>query len=101
MKLFDKIFGTYSEREIKKIVKLTDAVEDLSDEYKALSDTELASKTTVLKERLANGETLDDILPEAFALVREADTLPEHLASVRSECRSWVVFFFIKEELPK
>ena len=72
MKLFDKIFGTYSEREIKKIVKLTDAVEDLSDEYKALSDTELASKTTVLKERLANGETLDDILPEAFAAVREA-----------------------------
>ena len=72
MKLFDKIFGTYSEREIKKIVKLTDAVEALADEFSAYSDSELAAMTPKLKERLANGETLDDILPEAFATVREA-----------------------------
>jgi len=72
MKLIDKIFGTYSEREIKKIVKLTDAVEALADEYSALTDSELAAMTPKLKERLANGETLDDILPEAFATVREA-----------------------------
>ncbi len=72
MKLFDKIFGTYSEREIKKIIKLTDAVEALADEYSAKSDSELAEMTNKFKERLANGETLNDILPEAFATVREA-----------------------------
>ncbi len=72
MKLFDKIFGTYSEREIKKIIKLTDAVESLSEDYTKLSDAELSAKTPELKERLAKGETLDDILPEAFAAVREA-----------------------------
>ena len=72
MKLFDKIFGTYSEREIKKIIKLTDAVEELEEEYRELSDSALSAKTAELKERLANGETLDDILPEAFAAVREA-----------------------------
>jgi len=72
MKLFDKIFGTYSEREIKKIIKLTDAVEALADEYSAKSDSELAEMTTKFKERLANGETLDDLLPEAYAVCREA-----------------------------
>ena len=73
MKLFDKIFGTYSQRQIKKIRPLADAIEDLAEEYAAKSDEELAAKTEEFKSRLAEGETLDDILPEAFATVREAD----------------------------
>jgi len=72
MSLMTKIFGTYSERELKKIMPLVDKIESLEDEYKALSDDELRAMTPKLKARLANGETLDDILPEAFATVREA-----------------------------
>ena len=72
MKLFEKIFGTYSDKEIKKIEKLTDAVEALADEYSAMSDSELSGVTEKLKSRLQNGEGLDDILPEAFAAAREA-----------------------------
>ena len=72
MGLFQKIFGTYSERELKSIYPIADQIEALADEYKALSDAELQAKTSAFKERLANGETLDDILPEAFATVREA-----------------------------
>ena len=72
MGLFQKIFGTYSERELKSIYPIDDQIEALADEYKALSDAELQAKTPAFKERLANGETLDDILPEAFATVREA-----------------------------
>ena len=73
MGLFTKIFGTYSSRQIKRITPLADRVESLSERYAAMSDEELRNETSVLKERLANGETLDDILPEAFATVREAD----------------------------
>ena len=72
MGLFQKIFGTYSERELKSIYPIADQIEALADEDKALSDAELQAKTPAFKERLANGETLDDILPEAFATVREA-----------------------------
>ena len=72
MGLFQKIFGTYSERELKSIYPIADQIEALADEYKALSDAELQAKTPAFKEQLANGETLDDILPEAFATVREA-----------------------------
>ena len=72
MGLFQKIFGTYSERELKSIYPIADQIEALADEYKALSDAELQAKTPAFKERLANGETLNDILPEAFATVREA-----------------------------
>ena len=72
MGLFQKIFGTYSERELKSIYPIADQIEALADEYKALSDAELQANTPAFKERLANGETLDDILPEAFATVREA-----------------------------
>ena len=72
MGLFQKIFGTYSERELKSIYPIADQIEALADEYKALSDAELQAKTPAFKERLTNGETLDDILPEAFATVREA-----------------------------
>ena len=59
MGLFQKIFGTYSERELKSIYPIADQIEALADEYKALSDAELQAKTPAFKERLANGETLD------------------------------------------
>ena len=72
MGLFSKIFGTYSEREIKKLNSTVDRIEALADEYSALSESELRGKTAVFRERLAAGETLDDLLPEAFATVREA-----------------------------
>ncbi len=72
MGLFDKIFGTYSERELKKIDKIVCQVEALADKYSKMTDAELSGMTIVFKERLANGETLDDILPDAFAAVREA-----------------------------
>ncbi len=72
MGLFDKLFGSYSEKEIKKITPLVDKVEALEEEYKALSDEALKAKTAEFKERYKNGETLDDLLPEAFAAVREA-----------------------------
>ena len=72
MGLITKIFGTYSERELKRIYPIVDKIEALEEEYKALSDAELTAKTAEFKARLAAGETLDDILPEAFATVREA-----------------------------
>ncbi len=68
----DKLFGSHSDRELKKIKPIADAVEALEDEYRALSDDELKAKTAEFKQRLADGEELDDILPEAFATVREA-----------------------------
>ena len=67
-----KIFGDYSSRELKSIYPIVDKIEAMADEYKAMSDEALRAKTTEFKERLQNGETLDDILPEAFATVREA-----------------------------
>ena len=73
MGLINKIFGTYSQRQIKKIVSIVDKIESLADKYKAMSDSELRSMTDVLKKRLSDGETLDDILPDAFATIREAD----------------------------
>lgn len=72
MGLFDKLFGTYSERELKKIDKTVNQIEALADKYSAMTDAELSGMTPKFKERLANGETLDDILPDAFAAVREA-----------------------------
>ncbi len=73
MSLFTKIFGTYSEREVKKLTATVDKIEALADTFKAMSDDELRSMTLLFKDRLQNGETLDALLPEAFALVREAD----------------------------
>ena len=72
MSLANKLFGTYSERQIKKIKPLVDKIESLADHYKNLDDTALRATTALLKERLAAGETLDDILPDAFAACREA-----------------------------
>ena len=72
MSFLKKIFGDYSSRELKQIYPIVDRIDALGDEYKALSDEELRGKTQQFKDRLANGETLDSILPEAFATVREA-----------------------------
>ena len=72
MSLLTKIFGSYSDRELKQIYPIVDKIEALEPEYKALSDYNLIEKTEEFKERLSKGETLDDILPEAFATVREA-----------------------------
>ena len=72
MGLMKKIFGDYSSRELKSIYPIVDKIESMADEDKAMSDEALRAKTTEFKERLQNGETLDDILPEAFATVREA-----------------------------
>ena len=73
MGLISAIIGTYSERQLKKIEKTVDAIEALAPKYKEMSSDELQGVTQALKSRLASGETLDDILPDAFAAVREAD----------------------------
>ena len=72
MGLFTKMFGTRSEREVKKLAPMVDKVMALEEPYKKLSDEELKAKTQEFKTRLAGGETLDDLLPEAFATIREA-----------------------------
>ena len=72
MGLMQKIFGDYSSRELKSIYPTVDKIEAMADEFKAMSDAQLQAKTQEFKDRLANGETLDDILPEAFAAAREA-----------------------------
>ncbi len=72
MGLFTKLFGTHSQREIKKIMPTVNKILALEEEYKALSEEALKAKTAEFKERLAHGETLDDILVEAFAAIREA-----------------------------
>ena len=73
MGISEKLFGTYSERQLKKLVKVVDYIESLAPKYAAMSNEELSDTTRILKERLAKGETLDDILPDAFAAIREAD----------------------------
>ena len=72
MGLIQKIFGTYSQRELKSIYPIADKIEALEDEYRQLTDEQLQAKTPEFKQRLQQGETLDDILPETFAAVREA-----------------------------
>lgn len=72
MGLIQKIFGTHSENELKRIYPVADAIEAMEPQMQSLSDSELRNKTKEFKERLLQGETLDDILPEAFAAVREA-----------------------------
>ena len=72
MGLFTKVFGTRSDRELKKIQPLVNKVLALEEPYSKLSEEELRGKTAQFKERLSQGETLDDLLPEAFATIREA-----------------------------
>ncbi len=72
MNIIQKIFGTHSQNELKRVYPIADAVMALDEDMQKLSDEELKAKTKEFKERLENGETLDDILPEAYAVVREA-----------------------------
>ena len=72
MSLVEKLFGSFSDRELKKITPLTKQVLALEDKYQAMADAELQGQTALLKQRLAQGETLDDLLPDAFAVCREA-----------------------------
>ena len=72
MSKLTKIFGTHSQRELKRIYPIVDKVESYRDQMVALSDDELQAKTKEFKDRLEKGETLDDLLPEAYATVREA-----------------------------
>nr|WP_326166415.1 preprotein translocase subunit SecA [uncultured Oscillibacter sp.] len=72
MGLIKKIFGDYSSRELRSIYPIVDKIEAMADEYKAMTDAQLQAKTQEFKDRLAGGESLDDILPEAFATAREA-----------------------------
>jgi len=72
MGILDKIFGSYSDREIKRISPIADKIESLDSKMQSLTDEELRNKTLEFKERLSKGETLDDLLPEAYAVVREA-----------------------------
>ena len=71
-KFLTALFGDYSKKEVKRVKKIADKVLALESKYEAMDDKELSSQTAIFKERLANGETLDDILPEAFAVCREA-----------------------------
>ena len=73
MSFFEKIFGTFSDKELKKIRPLADKVLSLESEMQSLSDEALQGKTLEFRDRLSKGETLDDLLPEAFAVCREAD----------------------------
>ena len=73
MGLFAKVFGTYSDHQVKKLKVIADKIDALAQKYAAMDDATLRAQTTALRERLAAGETLDDILPDAFAVVREAD----------------------------
>ena len=71
-KFLDRIFGTYSERQLKAIYPVADKILSLENEYRALTDAQLRGKTDEFRQRFANGESLDSLLPEAFATVREA-----------------------------
>ncbi len=73
MGIFSSLFASYSEKQIKKIEATVNQIEALAQKYEAMSDDQLRAMTDILKDRLGSGETLDDILPDAFALVREAD----------------------------
>ena len=72
MKFIEKLFGTHSERELKRIMPLVDQIEALRPTMQSLTDEQLRDKTAEFKQRYANGESLDDMLVEAFAVVREA-----------------------------
>ena len=74
MNILKSLFGNYSKRELKRIQPIVDSVLELEDKYQKMDNEELASQTDILKERLKNGETLDDILPDAFAVCREASS---------------------------
>lgn len=95
MSVFTKIFGTHSEREVKRIIPIVDKIEALAPEFEKLTDEQLQAKTPEFKERLANGETLDDILPEAYATVREAATRVLDMRHYRVQLS--VALFYIRD----
>ncbi len=72
MGIFKNIFGSYSEKEVKRVMPIVDKINSLEDEISKLSDEELRNKTAEFKVRVQDGDTLDELLPEAFAVVREA-----------------------------
>ena len=88
MNIIQKIFGTHSQNELKRVYPIADAVMALDEDMQRLSDEELKAKTKEFKDRLENGETLDDILPEAYAVVREAASRRSEERRVGKECRS-------------
>ena len=73
MGFINKIFGTYSDRQLKKLEKYVDYIESLAPKYSAMTNEELSGTTELLRERLRNGETLEDIMADAYAAIREAD----------------------------
>ncbi|GAA0177718.1 preprotein translocase subunit SecA [Clostridium sediminicola] len=91
MGLFEKLFGTYSDRELKKLVGTLDKIDSYESEMKALSDTQLRLKTDEFKQRLSKGETLDDILTEAFAVVRETSVRVLGLRHFREQMMGAIV----------
>ncbi len=91
MGVFEKIFGTHSEKELKRITPLVDKIEALDESMQALSDAELKAKTDEFKKRLADGETLDDLLVEAFAVVREAADRVLHLKHYRVQLMGGII----------
>ena len=90
-KLFEKIMGSYSDRELKRITPIVDKIESYEDEMKAMSDSELKACTDAYKKRLSEGETMDDILPEAFATVREAGIRVLGLRAFRTQLIGGIV----------
>lgn len=99
MNILRKMFGSYSKKELKRVEPITQKVLALEEKYTNMSEEELKNQTTVLKERLANGETTDDILPEAFATCREASW--RVLGMKHFPVQITVVSFYTKVELLK
>ena len=91
MSLLEKIFGTHSDHELKRIYPIVDRIEAMDEDMQKLTDEELRDKTKEFKERLAHGETLDDILPEAFATVREAASRSLHMKHYRVQLIGGIV----------
>ena len=91
MGILDKIIGTHSEREIKRIIPIVDKIESYRDEMGKKTDEELRAKTTEFKERLTKGETLDDLLPEAYAVVREAAKRVLHTEHYRVQLMGGII----------
>ena len=91
MSLLEKIFGTHSDHELKRIYPIVDRIEAMDEDMQKLTDEELRDKTKEFKERLANGERLDDILPEAFATVREAASRSLHMKHYRVQLIGGIV----------
>ena len=89
MNMFSKVFGTRSQREVKRIMPLVKKIEDLRPEMQKLTDEELRGKTREFKKRLEEGATLDDLLPEAFATVREAAKRVLGMEHYRSTAHRW------------